>query len=159
MARRSRRVKKASFSHPLELVASVGDPMQIVAAGMAIAASHTAGVLLAGGTQMLAVYALMQSLAQPVNWDNIVVGTTRWVAEDPTGDTVGLSRQISTVPLLATQLNFTQSRYPQLIAYERGFVKEGVGAGGCAIAAHLYQAWTNEQLVEAIENTLSQNLH
>lgn len=150
---------KARFSHPLELVASVGDPMQIVAAGMAIAASRSVGVLLAGGTQMLAVYALMQSLKQPANWDNIVVGTTRWVAEDPTGDTVGLAEQLKTVPLLATQLDFSQSISPQLIAYEKGFVKEGVGAGGCAIAAHLSANWNNEKLVKAIENKLLQNLH
>lgn len=152
-------LKKAKFSHPLELVAAVGDPMQIVAAGMAMAASQSVGVILAGGTQMLAVYALIQALNKPVNWKNIVVGTTRWVAEDPTGDTVGLALALGTVPLLATQLNFAQSRYPQLISYERGFVKEGVGAGGCAIAAHLYQHWTNEQLVKAIENKVSQNLH
>ncbi|PSF35305.1 TIGR00303 family protein [Aphanothece hegewaldii CCALA 016] len=152
-------LKKAIFSHPLELIASVGDPMQVVAAGMAITASHTAGVLLAGGTQMLAVYALIQALKLPVNWENIVVGTTRWVAEDPTGDTIGLAEQLKTVPLLATQLNFSQSICPQLLAYERGFVKEGVGAGGCAIASHLYSNWTNEKLVKAIENKLLQNLH
>ena len=34
--------------------------MQIVVAGMAIAASVRAGVMLAGGTQMLAVYALIE---------------------------------------------------------------------------------------------------
>lgn len=152
-------LKKANFSHPLELVASVGDPMQVVAAGMAIAASQSVGVLLAGGTQMLAVYALIQALEKKVNWENIVVGTTRWVAEDPTGDTVGLALSLGTVPLLATQLNFSQSRYPQLIAYEQGFVKEGVGAGGCAIAAHLYKQWTNEQLVKTIENSLFQHFH
>jgi uncharacterized protein (TIGR00303 family) len=151
-------LQKAKFSHPLELVASVGDPMQVVAAGMAMTASQSVGVLLAGGTQMLAVYALMQSFNQPVNWENIVVGTTRWVAEDPTGDTVGLAEQLKTV-LLATKLNFSQSIYPQLLAYERGFVKEGVGAGGCAIAAHLALGWTNKQLVKAIENQLSVNLY
>jgi hypothetical protein len=50
---------------PFKLVAAVGDPMQIAAAGMAIAASRRCGVLLAGGTQMLAVYALAQALAKP----------------------------------------------------------------------------------------------
>lgn len=147
---------KAHYANPLELVASIGDPMQVVAAGMAISASHTTGILLAGGTQMLAVYALIRALNQPVNWENIVVGTTRWVAEDPTGDTVGLASQLGTVPLLATQLNFSQSRYPQLRAYERGFVKEGVGAGGCAIASYLYRSWSNTQLLSAIEYLLNQ---
>ncbi|NEP84000.1 MAG: TIGR00303 family protein, partial [Okeania sp. SIO3B3] len=108
------------------------------------------------GTQMLAVYALMQALAAKysLSWlpENIVVGTTRWVAEDPTGDTVGLARDIGVVPLMATQLSFAESFYPQLRAYEEGYVKEGVGCGGCAIAAHLYQDWSQFQLLRTVES-------
>ncbi len=159
----------SSSVDPLQLVAAVGDPMQIAAAGMAIAASRSSGVLLAGGTQMLAVYALAQALtklgvsaAKPstellepysLAWqpEQVVVGTTRWVAEDPTGDTVGLAQDIGAVPLLATELSFSTSRYPQLQAYEQGYVKEGVGAGGCAIAAHLYKGWNLVQLLQSIE--------
>jgi len=169
-----------SPSHdPLQLVAAVGDPMQIAAAGMAIAASRHCGVLLAGGTQMLAVYALAQALAITKHamsvtklnsgideqysriWQpkQVVVGTTRWVVEDPTGDTIGLAREIGSVPLLATQLSFATSGYPQLQAYERGFVKEGVGAGGCAIAAHLYQDWTVVQLLQAINDLVGRYCH
>jgi NaMN:DMB phosphoribosyltransferase len=128
---------------------------------------------------MLAVYALAQALAlaqgdlvQPwasvaksstgINeqhslvWHpkQVVVGTTRWVAEDPTGDTVGLAQDIGSVPLLATGLSFAKSRYPQLQAYEQGYVKEGVGAGGCAIAAHLYKGWNSVQLLQAIEGLI-----
>ena len=147
---------------PLHLIAAVGDPMQIAVAGMAIAASRTSGVLLAGGTQMLAVYALIQSLTktQTLDWqpEHIAVGTTRWVAEDPTGDTVGLATAIGSVPLLATQLNFASSRYGCLRAYEQGYVKEGMGAGGCAIAAHLYRGWNNNRLLQAIETLLEQQI-
>jgi NaMN:DMB phosphoribosyltransferase len=120
---------------------------------------------------MLAVYALAQALAKPgatgaesavgvgiveqdsLIWNpsQVVVGTTRWVAEDPTGDTVGLAQDIGSVPLLATELSFATSRYPQLQAYEQGYVKEGVGAGGYAIAAHLYQGWNSVELLQAIE--------
>lgn len=160
---------KAGFSvseslsiSPFELVAAVGDPMQIVAAGMAIAASRIGGVLLAGGTQMLAVYALMQALTTTLTlaWcpERIVVGTTRWVAEDSTGDTVGLAQMLSPVSLIATQLSFANSRYAQLQAYEQGYVKEGVGAGGCAIAASLYQNWRNSQLLQSIE-ALGEQIH
>jgi uncharacterized protein (TIGR00303 family) len=141
---------------PFGLVAAVGDPMQIVVAGMAIAASRQVGVMLAGGTQMLAVYALVRAIVKHLDRssdrEQIVVATTRWVAEDPTGDTVGLAKAIGGVPLLATQLSFAESAYPQLQAYERGYVKEGVGAGGCAIASHLYRNWTNKELVSAIES-------
>jgi uncharacterized protein (TIGR00303 family) len=136
------------------VIAAVGDPMQIVVAGMAIAASHHCGVLLAGGTQMLAVYALIQAITQAKNlpWqaEQVMVGTTRWVAEDPTGDTVGLAKMLQ-APLMATQLSFAQSQYPTLRAYEQGFVKEGVGAGGCGIAAHLYQDWGQARLLQAVE--------
>ncbi|MDZ8065797.1 MAG: nicotinate-nucleotide--dimethylbenzimidazole phosphoribosyltransferase [Nostoc sp. DedQUE08] len=152
---------------PLQLVAAVGDPMQVVVAGMAIAASRSCGVMLAGGTQMLAVYALMSAIAQAyaLSWqpEAVVVGTTRWVAEDPTGATVDLALNLGknslthnggTPPLLATYLSFADSRYPQLRAYEQGFVKEGMGAGAACIAAHLSQDWQQHQLLAAIEAQL-----
>jgi NaMN:DMB phosphoribosyltransferase len=136
---------------------------------MAIAASRRCGVLLAGGTQMLAVYALLQAIAQAysLSWqpEAIVVGTTRWVAEDLTGATVDLALSLGknsmnrgkiTPPLLATQLSFADSRYPQLQAYEQGFVKEGVGAGAACIAAYLSQNWQQEQLLSAIESQFEQ---
>lgn len=156
----------AGTSDPIALIAAVGDPMQPVVAGMAIAASQQSGVLLAGGTQMLAVYALAGAIAhtQGLWWqpDQIVVGTTRWVADDPTSDTVGLAAAISQAlpflpmpTLLATQLSFATSRYPQLRIYEQGFVKEGVGAGGCAIAASLYRHWRSADVVQAIEQLLA----
>ncbi|MEH2167500.1 MAG: TIGR00303 family protein [Nostoc sp.] len=156
-----------NFVDPLELVAAVGDPMQVVVAGMAIAASRSCGVMLAGGTQMLAVYALMSAIARvyALSWqpEAVVVGTTRWVAEDPTGATVDLALNLGknsltpsgeTPPLLATHLSFADSRYPQLRAYEQGFVKEGMGAGAACIAAHLSQDWQQHQLLTAIEAQL-----
>jgi uncharacterized protein (TIGR00303 family) len=145
--------------NPFAVVAAVGDPMQVVAAGMAIAASRLTGVMLAGGTQMLAVYALIEAITNhfslQTELEQIVVGTTRWVAEDPTGDTVGLAQALGGVPLLATGLSFATSRYGSLRAYERGYVKEGVGAGGCAIAAHLMRGWTLTQLLTLIETLLA----
>ncbi len=152
---------------PLQLVAAVGDPMQVVVAGMAIAASRSCGVMLAGGTQMLAVYALISAIAQAyaLSWQPqaVVVGTTRWVVEDPTGATVDLALNLGkgsltqsgvTPPLLATHLSFANSRYHQLRAYEQGFVKEGMGAGAACIAAHLSQDWQQHQLLTAIEAQL-----
>lgn len=148
----------SGFSTPFEIVAGVGDPMQIFVAGVASSASKRVGVMLAGGTQMLAVYALIRAIKgcyyPATDLSNIVVGTTRWVAEDDTGDTVGLAKMVGDVPLCATDLNFTNSRYPSLQCYERGFVKEGVGAGGSAIASHLLNI-TPKQLMIAIERILS----
>ncbi|MEH1910824.1 MAG: nicotinate-nucleotide--dimethylbenzimidazole phosphoribosyltransferase [Nostoc sp.] len=161
------RLKIQNSVDPLQLVAAVGDPMQVVVAGMAIAASRSCGVMLAGGTQMLAVYALISAIAETytLSWrpEAVVVGTTRWVAEDPTGATVDLALSLGkgsltqsgrTPPLLATHLSFADSRYPQLRAYEQGFVKEGIGAGAACIAAHLSQDWQQHQLLAAIEAQL-----
>ncbi len=140
---------------PLQLVAAVGDPMQVAVAGMAIAASRSRGVMLAGGTQMLAVYALIQAISRAYDlaWqpEQVVVGTTRWVAEDSTGNTVELAKMVGRVPLVATQLSFADSGYPQLRAYEQGYVKEGMGAGGCCVTAHLRQDLNQPQLLKLIE--------
>jgi NaMN:DMB phosphoribosyltransferase len=109
---------------------------------------------------MLAVYALIRAIAQAytLSWnpETIVVGTTRWVTTDPTGDTIGLAELIGEVPLIATQLSFATSRFQALQAYERGYVKEGVGAGGCAIAASLYQDWEQTQLLGQVESLVQQ---
>lgn len=139
----------------LQIAAAVGDPMQPFVAGLLLAASRSRPVLLAGGTQMLAVYGLATRIAADleIEWDpeQVVVGTTRWVAEDPTGDTVGLAQILGGVPLLATGLSFGESRHPQLQAYERGYVKEGVGAGGLAIAVALAGGWDQQQMVAHID--------
>ncbi|PSN17575.1 TIGR00303 family protein [filamentous cyanobacterium CCP5] len=145
-------------SDPLAAIAAIGDPMQPVVAGMAMAASRHRGVLLAGGTQMLAVYALIRALSHHRNYpwrpEQVAVGTTRWVAEDPSGDTPGLAAKVN-APLIATQLTLADSRHWQLRAYEAGFVKEGVGAGGCAIAAHLYRGWDQARMLRAIDQTFA----
>ncbi|WP_295615192.1 nicotinate mononucleotide-dependent phosphoribosyltransferase CobT [Chamaesiphon sp. GL140_3_metabinner_50] len=147
---------------PLELVAAIGDPMQIVVAGMTISASRSCGVLLAGGTQMLAVAALIQALELDrgiaIDTAQIVVGTTDWVANDRSGNTVALAELITQMPLISTRLSFARSQYSQLQVYERGFVKEGVGAGGLAIAASLYRGWGQVELLESIEQLLAASI-
>ncbi|KKI99757.1 nicotinate mononucleotide-dependent phosphoribosyltransferase CobT [Prochlorothrix hollandica] len=155
---------------PLDLVAAVGDPMQIVVAAMALVISRRGGVLLAGGTQMLAVYGLAVALADTYgqDWtpDNVVVGTTRWVVEDPTGDTLGLAQALGQrwgeglMPsVVTTQLSFAESRCGGLRWYEQGFVKEGVGAGASAIAASLGSQWQQSQLLAEIEGFVDRYGH
>lgn len=142
---------------PIEVVAALGDPMQIVVAGIALAASRRSGVLLAGGSQMLAVYALMKALARQylLDWNKqqVVIGTTRWLIEDRSANTIAIANQLGS-PYLATKLSFQSSPYMQLRAYERGFIKEGTGAGGCAIISSLYADWNNDQLRHAVEREL-----
>jgi uncharacterized protein (TIGR00303 family) len=145
---------------PLAIVSALGDPMQPFVAGMTMAASRLKPVMLAGGTQMLAVYALITALGKafdyPWNTNQVVVGTTRWVAEDPTSDTLRLAELIQAC-LMATQLSFQSSQYEALRSYEAGYVKEGVGAGGCAIATALYKKWSQQQLLGSIETLYRQH--
>ena len=109
---------------------------------------------------MLAVYALMDAIANEIefswNRESVVVGTTPWVANDPTGDTIGLAKEIGNVSLMTSDLNFQESKFPELQAYEQGFVKEGVGAGGCAIGAYLHQNWSTREILEAVESCITQ---
>ena len=57
------------------------------------------------------------------------------------------------MPILAADLDFAQSQFSGLQAYEKGIVKEGVGAGGAAIAAmvKLGGAVTKDMLLKEIE--------
>ncbi|MFN3360358.1 MAG: nicotinate mononucleotide-dependent phosphoribosyltransferase CobT [Pseudanabaenaceae cyanobacterium] len=145
--------------NPLSIVAAVGDPMQPVVAGMMIGAKG--GVLLGGGSQMVAVYVLAQQLAQyyglPWQPDRFVVATTRWVIDDPSCGVAELATELG-IPLVCSELHFRNSQYPQLRCYEEGFVKEGVGAGASAIVSHLYAQWGQEQLLQEIETTFAQGV-
>jgi len=140
---------------PLAVVAAVGDPMQPVVAGLTLGALPRAPVLLAGGSQMVAVVALAAALAEregcPLDFDRLAIATTRWVATDPTADLAGLAGQVGDVPILASDLSFAASRHAPLRRYEEYLVKEGVGAGGAAIAAALLGV-APERLLAQIES-------
>jgi NaMN:DMB phosphoribosyltransferase len=143
--------------------------MQPVVAGMALAASKYLPVVLAGGTQMAAVLALAAALYRAegdtltgldfagVNFENIALVTTGWVANDPSSDLAGLAAEIEERfgPLgsayLAANLNFADSAVPAMRLYEAGFVKEGVGAGAAAFATMLAANLSAQEFLPAIE--------
>jgi uncharacterized protein (TIGR00303 family) len=119
---------------PIKAVSAVGDPMMAAVAGLVIGGARQAPVLMAGGTQMTAVLAVINAL-EPKALCNVAVGTTRWVAKDKSSDICGIVKQFCEVPIIAADLDFGASKYPGLQIYETGLVKEGVGAGGASIAA------------------------
>ncbi|WP_411876095.1 nicotinate mononucleotide-dependent phosphoribosyltransferase CobT [Vulcanococcus limneticus] len=130
-------------AHVLSVLAAVGDPMQVLAAALALEAGHRGvPVLLAGGSQMAAVLALALALAAPEQRPrlaaSVAIGTTAWVAGEAGSDLVALleriGRQWSVEPLaFAAGLRFGDCARAELRDYERGYVKEGVGAGGLAL--------------------------
>lgn len=139
-------------NNPLKAISHVGDPMIPAFAGLVLGAAHKVPVLMAGGTQMGAVLAVVNALEQSV-LENLAIGTTRWIITDKTADLKGIISQIADIPILAVDLDFSHSKFDGLKAYERGMVKEGVGAGGAAIAAMIKTAGsiTRETLLEEIE--------
>ncbi|MCF0248344.1 MAG: hypothetical protein HUJ86_07035 [Synergistes sp.] len=75
---------------------------------------------------MMAVAALLRDMG--VTRD-IIVATTKYVHIDPTSRFEEYAERIG-VDWYAAPLDFTNSRFKGLADYEKGFIKEGVGAGG-----------------------------
>ncbi len=119
---------------PLKSVAALGDPMQPFVAGVALAASTKVPVILGGGSQMLAVYALAQAILKSdmkvldrSERRRVSVVTTKWVVDDKTSNVGELSRILG-APFACACPNFYLSKHEGLRSYEDGNVKEGVAA-------------------------------
>jgi uncharacterized protein (TIGR00303 family) len=140
---------------PLCAVAAVGDPMQAAVAGLLLGAAARVPVLLAGGTQMAAVLALAHALrraeGRALDPRRVAIATTRWVLHDPTADLAGLVAQLGPYGVLGSGLSFAASRHAPLRRYEDFLVKEGVGAGGAAVAASLRVGVGADRLRRAVE--------
>lgn len=138
--------------NPIKAISCVGDPMMAALTGLVIGGTKQGPVLMAGGTQMTAVLAVINTL-NPESLCNVAVGTTRWVTKDNNSDICGIVKQFCQVPVIAADLDFGLSKYPGLRIYETGLVKEGVGAGGASIAAMAKtgSAVTKDILLKEIE--------
>ncbi len=128
----------AGVLDPFAIVDAVGDPVHIAMAGIAAGAlDQGSNVILAGGTQMGAVLAIMGSLGV-LDPARVSIATTRWIANDSSSNIRAIANEVGRgVELLVADLDFSDSPYPGLAMYEKGFVKEGVGAGGVAALAHM----------------------
>jgi uncharacterized protein (TIGR00303 family) len=166
----SRGMKNANISfgdlrgEPLKAISALGDPMVPSVAGMVEGilklSSHNTRVMLAGGTQMASVLAVLKLIDCPL--ERICIGTTAYVAEDKSSNLAHLVKSISTnVPIYKSNLHLAYSSFPGLRSYANGYVKEGVGAGGVSIAAMLKSGGhiNGEMLLRAVEQeyyTISQ---
>lgn len=141
---------------PFAIMASVGDPMQPFVAGFISEASKYAPIILAGGSQMLAVFHLCRRISHLHLKDdefeqaNVFVVTTKWVVDDRYSNPAQLSR-ILKAPFFAANPDFRSSQFEGLRAYEDGHVKEGIGAGALMLAAAIKLNLSNGALVTAID--------
>lgn len=110
----------------LSAAAEVGDAMQIAVASFVNALPKETEVVLAGGTQMMSVAALIRDCG---NDRPLLVATTKYVAQDKSASFDSYAADIG-VDSYAAPLDFSKSKYPGLADYEKGFIKEGVGMGG-----------------------------
>lgn len=129
-------LKKLNDRNVFSVIREMGDPMIPVHAGICVGAAKEIPVLMAGGTQMAAILAVIKEVEKKIV-NNLAIATTNWIINDKTSDLSGLINEILSIPIIATKLSFVNSKYVGLQAYEKGFVKEGVGAGGAVIAAYI----------------------
>ncbi len=134
-------VSRVKSDDPLEIVAEVGDPVLLAVSGIAIGSKKP--VILAGGTQMAAVSQIVKRLSPDAD---IHIATTKYVAEDETADIV----TISAADVIASDPGLGDSVKAGLRAYEGGFVKEGVGAGGATLLA-CRRGYTKDRFLKEIE--------
>ena len=153
-------IKEGQYENdPINAVTRVGDPMQPATAGLVIGAAKNIPVIMAGGTQMAAILAIINGINKNI-LDNVMIGTTKWILNDKTSDLKGLVTKIANVPIIAADINFSKSGHYGLKAYEAGVVKEGVGCGGAIIASILKSKGkiTKDILLNEIENNYKQLL-
>lgn len=127
------------------IAAAVSDPMTLFMSGMISGAHKDTDIVLAGGTQMLAVLALSRKLRRRL--PRIVLGTTSYVADDPeTNFYQQASEIVPDLPVVTVNPLLDQSKHPGLQSYAKGFAKDGAGAGGLMFAAAVHYLYPDELL-------------
>lgn len=106
----------------------LGDPMMAFIVGFSH--GYRGKIYLAGGTQMLAVSALLKETGRMP--ERIL--TTKYVIMDRTASFEKTANDIG-VNFYYANLDFSKSKFSGLRDYEKGVVKEGVGAGGSVYIA------------------------
>ena len=142
-------LKRKKSDDEFEIIANFGDPMMPVCAGMLSAASDRCHVILAGGTQMLAVL----KLAKIIGYDaeKTAIGCTSYIIDDSQAKFLDTVKQIDDIAVLSCDPYLHNSQHFGLRSYADGFVKEGAGAGGVIIASLLKTENSIEKLFPLFE--------
>ena len=86
-----------------------------------------------------------------VNLKGVMIATTRWITSDQSSSLASLVKSITpSIPITSINLDFSEAPYEGLRYYEKGYVKEGVGAGGTAFIAHVLTGKGVRDLEKAI---------
>ena len=133
----------------LEIIANFGDPMMPVCAGMLSSVSEKCHVILAGGTQMLAVLKLAKTIGYTA--ENTAIGCTSYIIDDSQAKFLDTLKMIDDIAVLSCDPCLHNSQHFGLRSYADGFVKEGAGAGGAIIASLLKTENTIENLFSEFE--------
>ena len=145
---------------PFKAISIFGDPSISTIAGIANGAYESgAKIMLAGGTQICASLAVLKSIN--MDMENICVGTTSYVVNDKKSDIVNIVENINdNINILSINLKLEESKKNGLRSFANGFVKEGVGAGGCAIASILKtnKVVNTKKLLRVIEIEYERNI-
>ncbi len=124
------RLLNSDVTHPLDVIRYAGDPMIAVTAG--IAASYPGKMVLAGGTQMLAVAAVLARMGEKIP----LIATTTYVREDASASFEATLKEIGAHACYVDP-DFGSIGHAGLARYCMGEVKEGTGAGGALFLAYL----------------------
>ena len=117
---------------PKRAVRRMGDPVLAVLAGLTAGAVETdTAVTLAGGTQQLAVAALVRQSGYD---GRLGLATTSYVADDATAD-LRASAAALDLELTVTDPGFDASDHVAMERFVAGEAKEGVGMGGALAMA------------------------
>lgn len=124
------RIYKDGVTDPLDVVRYAGDPMIAVAAG--IAKEYTGSLILAGGTQMLAVAAVLSRMGEKIP----LIVTTTYVRDDTSASFTSTLGEVG-ADACYVDPDFGDLGHAGLARYCIGEVKEGMGAGGAMFLAYL----------------------
>ncbi len=142
---KSARISFGSLKNePLRAVECLGDPMMAAAAGLVDGLG--AKTMLAGGTQMVSVLAVIKHLGLK---RDVSIATTSYVADDASANFREMTEMLG-YQAFAADPGFGSSKRKGLRMYERGDVKEGVGAGGAMFASAM-MGFSQKEFREKVE--------
>jgi len=135
-------------TQPMLAVERLGDPMMAAAAGLVDGLNVR--TILAGGTQMVSVLCIIKSLGLE---RDVSIATTCYVANDRTANFREMTELLG-ITGFAADPGFGSSSLQGLRMYEKGEVKEGVGAGGSMLAAAM-MGFSQDEFREKTEEVYS----